>query len=134
MIFQATRSHYVLDRIAVGMSLLCAVHCVLLPFALIALPALSATLTGDEAFHRLLLIGVIPTSVIALSMGCRKHGSWRTLLCGFFGLAILVAAAFFGHDLVGETGEKVATVLGASVIALSHFQNLRLCKRQPSFS
>jgi len=25
-------------------------------------------------------------------------------------------------------------VLGASVIALSHFQNLRLCKRQPSFS
>jgi len=124
----------VLDRVAVGMSLLCAVHCVLLPFALVALPALSATLLGDEAFHRLLLIGVLPTSVISLSMGCRKHGSWRTMLTGFFGLAILVAAAFFGHDLVGETGEKVATVLGASVIALSHFQNLRLCKRQPSTS
>jgi type IV secretory pathway VirB2 component (pilin) len=123
-----------LDRVAIGMSLLCAVHCVFLPFALVALPALSATLLGDEAFHRLVLIAVIPTSVIALSTGCRKHGSWRTLLTGFLGLAILVAAAFFGHDLVGETGEKVATVLGASVIALSHFQNLRLCNRQPSFS
>jgi hypothetical protein len=118
-----------LDRFAIGFSLICAVHCLLLPAMVTLLPALSGTLFGDEQFHKWLLLIVIPASLVSLSIGCRKHGRWRTMSLGGVGLVILVAAAFFGHDWMGELGEKVTTVLGAALVALSHVSNLKACKQ-----
>jgi hypothetical protein len=103
------------------------VHCVLVPIAMIVLPALASTPLGDEGFHKLMLVGILPTSAIALAMGCRKHKSWAVGLSGFTGLAILTITAFLGHDLLGENGEKVATLVGAAITAYGHFLNHKLC-------
>lgn len=118
-----------IDKLAVGLSLICTVHCLLLPVALVMLPALAANTFGDESFHQWMLLAVLPTSLIALTMGCRRHLNFSVLAIGLPGLAILTLAAFFGHDLFGETGEKIASLLGASLIALGHFRNHRLCKK-----
>jgi len=92
------------------------------------LPALSTNIFGDEIFHQWLLIAVIPTSLIALTMGCRQHKNLSVMIFGLLGLAILIPTAFFGHDLLGEAGEKIASVLGAAFIALGHIRNSSLCK------
>jgi hypothetical protein len=45
-------------------------------------------------------------------------------------MSILVLTAFFAHDFLGEQLEKVATILGAILIAASHAQNFSLCRRK----
>jgi putative Mn2+ efflux pump MntP len=116
------------DKAAIGLSLACAIHCLLLPVALVILPALAATTFGDERFHLWLLMAVLPTSLLALTMGCRRHRNMGVMATGLCGLVILTLAAFLGHDWFGQSGEKIASLLGAALIALSHFRNHALCK------
>ncbi len=41
---------------------------------------------------------------------------------------ILAVSAIWGHDILGETGEIFATLLGASVLSFGHYRNQKLCK------
>jgi len=117
-----------LDKSSVGLSTVCAVHCLLMPVAVVMLPSLAALPFADERFHVLLVFFVLPLSTVALTMGCRKHKSWRVMAVGVVGLALLVRAALGGHDLFGELIEKSATVIGAGLVALSLVMNFRECR------
>lgn len=117
------------DKVSIGLSLLCAIHCLVLPFILVLLPSLAALQLDDEAFHIWMLVAVFPTSVYALTMGCKRHKRYRLLALGAAGLTLLSFAAFLGHEIAGEYGEKILTVLGASLIAAGHFANFRLCQK-----
>ena len=116
-----------LDNIAIGFSVVCALHCLLLPIAIIFLPAISTTFLASEDFHKTLLYFVIPSSIIALSLGCKMHGKYNVYLYGIFGIATLLSAVFFGHDYFGETGERILTLLGAGIVSFGHFKNQKLC-------
>jgi len=118
-----------MDKLAVSTSAICAVHCLCLPLLLSFFPALGATIFGQEAFHTILLWGVIPLSAIALTLGCREHKDWGVALLGVFGLSVLLFAAMFGHDHLGEAGERVLTLVGAVAIAAAHLRNYRLCRQ-----
>lgn len=120
------------DKAAIGLSLLCAIHCALLPIILALLPTITLFGFEDEWFHRFLLVVVLPLSVFALLSGLRKHNNRTALAIGMVGLAVLILAAVAGHDLFGETGERVVTVFGSFLVATSHFRNFRLCRLQTS--
>ncbi|WP_338109406.1 MerC domain-containing protein [Pseudomaricurvus alkylphenolicus] len=120
-----------IDKAAIGLSLLCAAHCLLLPVAMVMLPALASTIFGEERFHFYLLIAVIPASLFALTMGCRQHRNTTVLKVGLPGIAVLVLVSLFGHDLLGEQGEKLGTVFGTALVALGHVFNYRLCNQKP---
>jgi hypothetical protein len=115
------------DKAAVGLSLLCVVHCLFLPILLILIPPLSGVFAfNDELFHTWLLYAVVPISSIAMLMGYLHHRSQRVFLIGALGLIILILTAFWGHELFGEFGEVAFTVLGSSIIAYSHIRNYQL--------
>jgi len=116
------------DKAAISLSLLCTVHCLALPLIAVFLPAIAAMPFADEAFHLWLLVAVVPTSAYALTLGCKKHQRYRVVVTGAVGLLTLIAAAVFGHDLLGETGEKALTVAGTIIIAFGHIWNYRLCQ------
>jgi hypothetical protein len=116
-----------LDKVTIGFSAICALHCILLPVALIFLPALSTTFLGSEDFHKALLYFVVPSSAIALFLGCKMHGKNHVYVYGAVGIGALLIASFFGHDLFGESGEKLLTLLGAGIISLGHIKNQKLC-------
>ena len=119
------------DKAAISFSALCIAHCLLLPIGLALLPSVAIIgVLSDELFHSLLIVLIIPTSLVALSLGCRLHKSWLVFLLGAAGMSILVLTAFFAHDFLGEQLEKVATILGAILIAASHAQNFSLCRRK----
>ena len=124
----ATNLQAYADKTAIALSLMCAIHCLALPVLVATLPVLTSLNLTDEAFHTWLLYGVIPTSIIALFLGCKKHCQFKVGILGSIGLIILIASATFVSDLFGETGEKAFTLLGATLIAASHFTNHRLCK------
>jgi EamA domain-containing membrane protein RarD len=117
-----------IDKMAIGLSMICTVHCLMLPTALVILPTLSASIVGTESFHQWLLIAVIPASVFALWMGCKSHKKISVVTTGLLGLVILTLAAFFGYDLFGELGESMASLFGALLIISSHLRNYALCK------
>lgn len=96
-----------LDKIAVLLSGVCIVHCLVTPLLVTLLPiiALSA-LAEDILFHRLMLWLVLPTSCIALYIGCHKHRDLKIVATGVIGMLMLVAIAFFGHDVFTGWGEK----------------------------
>ena len=120
---------FILDKFAVSASALCAVHCLFLPLLIGVFPAFGTTIFGQESFHALLLLLVIPLSVVALTIGCRQHKSWLVAVFGISGLGILIFAAAYGHDVLGHDGERLATLIGACAIALGHVLNYRLCRR-----
>jgi len=118
------------DKMAISLSALCAIHCLVLPLLVVSLPSLSALPLQDEMFHIWMVVAVIPISIYALTMGCKKHKNYTMLFIGVLGLAILAVAAFMGHDLLGHELEKVFTVIGAFIIAAVHVWNYRLCQRR----
>lgn len=118
-----------LDKMAIGLSLACAIHCLLLPIALVMLPTLAANTFADERFHRWLLLAVLPTSLFAMTMGCRRHRNMTVLAFGLPGLCIITLTAFWGHDVLGETGERLASLLGACLIVIGHLKNHVLCRK-----
>ena len=104
--------------------------CIALPFIANRshfLPSISATFLGTEDFHKTLLYFVIPSSIIALSLGCKMHGKYEVYSYGFFGIGALLFASFFGHDYFGEVGEISITLIGAGIVSLGHYKNQKLC-------
>jgi FtsH-binding integral membrane protein len=117
-----------LDRAAIGLSTLCVLHCLALPLLLVLAPSLAVLPIADEQFHLLLVYLVLPTSILALFLGCRRHHRWSVLMWGMSGVGVLVFTALLGHDLMGELGEKVLTVMGALLVVVGHGLNFRLCR------
>jgi len=118
------------DKSAISLSMLCTIHCLVLPLIAVLLPSAIAMPLQDEIFHIWMIIAVVPISLYALTMGCKNHKRYQALLIGCMGLLVLSITAFFGHDLFGENLEKAFTVVGAVIIAIAHIKNYRLCKLQ----
>ncbi len=118
------------DKLAIGLSLMCAIHCLALTALLALLPSMVALQLDNEAFHFWMVIAVLPSSVYALTLGCKQHKRYRLLILGSIGLTLLVMALVLGEERIGEAGEKILTVLGASFVAVGHWFNFRLCQVQ----
>lgn len=118
-----------LDQFAIFLSGICLIQCLLLPVVFTMLPVLgSAFVMDDELFHQLMLFLVLPTSAIALTIGCSKHRNFKIVATAVVGLAILVIVAFWGHDIFGHEYEKWVASLGGIIVAISHYQNYRACQ------
>ena len=118
----------VLDRSAIGLSFLCVLHCLAVPLTLILMPSLAALPIADERVNLLLVLLVLPTSTVALTLGCRQHGLKHILAWGLTGIAILVLAAVLGEGFLGEYGEKILTVVGSVLVAVGHILNCKCCR------
>ncbi len=123
----SSRQRALFDKIAVGLSGLCLLHCLLLPFVVAILPFLGQF--DDDHLHAEMLIFVIPVSVIALFVGYRRHGQIRIIVSGAAGLMILVLGAWVVHDLYGPIADRMTTVTGSLVLAFTHYQNFGLAKK-----
>lgn len=124
-----TRSIPLVDRFAIGVSLLCLGHCLLLPVLLVILPSMSAQLIAGENVHLWLIYIVIPSSLFALGMGCKQHGRWSFIAIGLCGLSFLILGVCIDFIGLKNIWEQVFTVLGALLIAFAHGRNFQKCHK-----
>lgn len=110
------------DRLAIGASGLCLVHCLALPVLFFFMPAMAAWLTVPEAFHLWMLALAVPSSALALWMGRRRHRHWTPLALALPGLMALAAGALLFE---GERMETALSVGGAALISVAHGLNRR---------
>ena len=116
------------DQTSIGISLVCAIHCLFVPVLLVALPSLASLPLESEMFHVWMVVAVLPISMFALTLGCKKHKRYKIFFLGALGLISLISALLL-ESLVGEIGEKLLTLLGAGLIAWGHFTNFKLCQQ-----
>lgn len=110
-----------IDRWAIGLSGLCAVHC----FASAVLVALAASAGGlllNPLIHEIGLSFAILLGAVALGRGVVLHGYVMPLALGSFGLGVMAGAISLPHDGGSET---VWTLIGVGLLALGHDLNHR---------
>ncbi len=117
------------DRIAIGLSAICIVHCVAVPLVLAMLPLAAVSLGRDQHFHALLLWLVVPTSVAGFALGYRVHRRAGVIALGGAALAAVAAAATWGHSAWTSAAETAVSVAGSVALALAHWQNFRDVRR-----
>ena len=122
-------SQRLFDKLSISASMLCAFHCAALPIILATFPMLSFLPSNDHTFHLALIAFIAPMSFMAAFIGCKKHRDKLVFAGITLGILMLVVAALFGHDLLGENGEKFVTVLATILLALSHLRNYKLCRK-----
>lgn len=116
-----------LDALAIVFSGLCLLHCLALPVLVAVLPLAASGVVADERFHQWLLLGAVPTSVVALGWGWRRHRDRRVALMGAAGMIFMVLAAIgIAFGWVDANAERVLTIVGAVLLALAHVRNYRL--------
>jgi len=108
-----------LDRIAMGLSGLCLVHCVGTAI-LVALLASAGGVLGSPIIHEVGLTLAMAIGVVALGRGALEHGFLLPAAVGALGLGVMAGALSLpegGH-------EAIYTVLGVSILALGHRLNV----------
>ena len=117
-----------LDRASIGLSVICVLHCFATPILLAFAPSLLALPVADEKFHAVLIFLILPASLVALTLGCRRHGDMSVVYWGCGGLVVLLGTLVLGHDLLGDAGEKIMTVFGSGLVVIGHTLNFRACR------
>ena len=117
-----------LDRASIGLSVICVLHCFATPILLAFAPSLLALPVADEKFHAVLIFLILPASLVALTLGCRRHGDMSVVYWGCGGLVVLLGTLVLGHDLLGDGGEKIMTVFGSGLVVIGHTLNFRACR------
>lgn len=116
------------DRVGMISSLVCALHCALLPLVLSVLPALGLGLFAsadiDQAFA--VFAGVL--GITTLSIGFRRHRAFHAWALLLPGLAMIWAGSFTGlHD--HSLAHALLMTCGGLLVAGAHMLNLRLSHR-----
>ena len=119
------------DAVGLTGSVLCALHCLIVPISLIFGQIGPLSLVEDEFFHRILLAVVVPAAVLAFGIGCWNHRDRWVLLLGAVGLISLTAALTVLHELLGENGERATAIVASGLLIGAHVRNFRLCRDCP---
>jgi hypothetical protein len=108
-----------LDRLAMGLSGLCVVHCVGTAL-LVGLLATAGGVLGSPIIHEVGLTIAMVIGALALGRGVMDHGLMLPAAIGSLGLGVMAGALSLpegGH-------EPVYTVLGVCILALGHRLNV----------
>jgi hypothetical protein len=111
------------DRLAIGLSALCLVHCA----ASVLLVALLATAGGfllHPAIHEVGLGLAMLLAVIGLGSGFLHHRRPVPLMIGVTGIVLMAIALLGPHGL----GETAYTMCGVACVATAHMFNRRAHK------
>ena len=107
-----------LDRLAMGLSGLCAVHCVATA-VLLGLLASAGGFLGQPIIHEVGLTLAMIIGAVALGRGILEHGFVLPSAIGALGLGVMAGALSLPHD--GR--EPIYTIIGVLIVALGHRLN-----------
>jgi hypothetical protein len=119
-VLQAAIRNASIDRLAIGLSGLCVVHCVA-SAVFVAVLASAGGLLLDPIVHEVGMMLALVFGVLGLGSGIRRHGFMLPAAIGSLGLGIMSGALTMEHG--GVT--TVYSVAGVLILALGHDLNRR---------
>ena len=119
MFFEAARNG-AMDRLAIGLSGLCLVHC-LASAVFVAMLASAGGLLLHPAIHEVGLVVAIALGVLAQGRGMVEHGFMMPSAVGGLGLGVMAGSLGMPEGLAGTS----YTIVGVLILALGHDLNRR---------
>jgi hypothetical protein len=119
----ATASRARIDLVGTCVSLVCAVHCLTVPFLVTVLPLAGAGVLLGGSLEILFIVASVALATGGLCWGFRRHRRWRVFIV--LGAALTMIAV--GRFLASEPYELVFVFMGAMVLAAGHLLNRYLC-------
>jgi hypothetical protein len=110
------------DSAGICLASACAVHCMVSPLVLAALPIVGTVISGTFA-EWTFMTSSLATSAVTLAVGCRRHHRRWTPVTLFAVGALLLILVRLTSDAEGSTG-RIALIGGAALIAAAHGMNL----------
>lgn len=116
------------DRVGATASLLCAVHCMLLPFVLALLPLIGLEFLAGHTFERVFVACAAALAGTSIITAYRRHRRPHALYLMAPGIALLVFGIIIDIDqhIVIHTA---SVVTGGLLVASAHVTNLVLSHR-----
>lgn len=118
-----------LDRFGAAGSLLCAVHCAVLPALLAVAPSLGLSFWLSEGVEQAVVIFVTLLGLSSLLWGYCRHRALRALALLVPGLALLWAGLLHEGLHHSQLPHAVVMTLGGVLVGLAHVLNLHLNHR-----
>jgi ABC-type Mn2+/Zn2+ transport system ATPase subunit len=115
-----------LDPAGIGLSLLCALHCLLAPLFITLLPLTGLGILADERTEVLLVFAALAVATASLAWGFRIHRQQRVLLTLGAATAMMLLGRFARVD---GPYEIALVTTGAALLVVSHALNFHLCRR-----
>ncbi len=118
--------HHLLDRFGATGSLLCAVHCAVLPLLLALAPSLGLSVWLGDGWAWAIVLFVTLLGLFSLLVGYRRHRIWHALGLLVPGLALLWFGLLYAPLHHSIAPHAVIMTLGGTLVGVAHLVNLRL--------
>jgi len=109
-----------IDRLAIGLSGLCLIHCVA-SAVFITFLAAGGSFLLDPIFHEVGMTIALVLGVFGFGRGIVRHGYMLPSAVGGLGLGVMAGSLMVGH----ENGGTLYSILGVMIVALGHDLNRR---------
>lgn len=109
------------DRLGIGLSTVCAIHCLLVPILVSLIPLWPAFEHVHDYTHLVFFLAIAPTVVLSLR---RLHANTWVSFYLFLGTAVIFAAWFL-NTYLGAYGEAGITLIGSLLLIRGHWINYR---------
>ena len=106
-------------------SLLCAIHCALLPLLFIVLPSVGLALLLDDRVELAFVSFASVVGTLSLLRGFRRHRAGLALMLLMPGLGLLWAGVRWAPLHEATVPHALAMALGGGLVAVAHYLNLR---------
>ena len=118
--------HRLLDRIGATGSLLCAIHCALLPVLIALLPSLGVSTWLAPGIEEAFVLFATLFGLAVLVSSYRRHRAMRALGLLVPGLAVLWVGVLYQPLHESVVPHAVAMTFGGTLVGLAHIANLKL--------
>jgi len=116
------------DRVGATASMLCAVHCVLLPFVLALLPLIGLEFLAGPTFERVFVACAAALASASILTAYRRHRKPHALFLMVPGILLLLFGIAINLE-VHVVIHTVSVVTGGVLVASAHVTNLVLAHR-----
>lgn len=123
-VFEETTDRW--DKLGIFLSSLCALHCLVTPLLVLALPMMGEFFE-NEVVHVLMAVFVVPVGLFAFWSGFRHHRKVKVFALGVVGLTLVGGAPLAPHSWVDVFGHDLITITGSICLIIAHLLNRRAC-------
>jgi hypothetical protein len=124
---QFTEETDIWDKLGMFLSTLCAIHCLVTPLLILALPVMGEAFESHWV-HLSMAAVILPIGLFAFWSGFRHHRQRRVLAMGVTGLLLVCAGSTLPHEMVEVFEHDVVTILGSLLLVTAHWLNRKACQ------
>ena len=117
-----SKFYHISTKVGMALSFICAIHCIVMPFLMMAYPFISNSFLHDPILEWSMLGGMIFLGLFSIQHYKKKHhnSNLPATLFGIGAIVCILALSILAHQ------HHIWMFVGASIIAVSQIMNLTM--------